>query len=514
MGALEKLGWALDRALSVAAPRAALSRARARVQLDAARGYAAAQTTAHTGAWNPAQVDVNAILRADGPLLRARTRDLARNNPHISRACEALVDLVVGVGHDYQARVVGPGGELDEEANRRIEEYLARFAEQADFAGDLHLGELERVAKRGEVEAGEVLVVRRVVDDPARVCPLAYQLIEPERLAVWNTAPEAGNEVDRGVEFDPRTGRRVAYHIDRDGPSYAPRAPVRVPAPYVFHLFDRLRPGQLHGVTPFAAGVLMADALGDLMSSELQGSRMAAKWLAFVTSKDREAARRGNGGEMDAEGRLVEHFDSGMIQWLDQGEQVTLAQANRPGVTFDPFVSLLLESLAASAKLPVEMISGRYRGLNYTTIRGSRNDLAQALRPAHARHQRQLLTPLCREVIAAGVLTGRLELPGFWDDPRAYLAGEWIPPGMDPVDPLKEGRAAADQVRSNLDSEPAWIRRRGRDPEMVLRERAAYQKRARALGLVAAPVATGENTAPSQLTRKDADEEPAPEGEE
>ena len=54
--------------------------------------YAAAKTTRLTGAWNPSNANINDIIGASSPYLRARVRQLIRDFPYLTRAVRIMVD--------------------------------------------------------------------------------------------------------------------------------------------------------------------------------------------------------------------------------------------------------------------------------------------------------------------------------------------------------------------------------------------------------------------------------------
>ncbi len=81
-------------------------------------------------------------------------------------------------------------------------------------------------------------------------------------------------------------------------------------------------------------------------------------------------------------------------------------------------------------------------------------------------------------------LEGALDLPGFSERKRDYLAVKWIPQGWQWVDPLKETEAMKSAIRSGLMSRSEAISANGYDAEDVDREIAADNARADAWGLV------------------------------
>ena len=112
----------------------------------------------------------------------------------------------------------------------------------------------------------------------------------------------------QGIEYDPATGRVVAYYLaDPEGFGKG----ERVPAENVIHGFKTLRPGQLRGISPYAPGVLLAKDLQDLMDAELDASKMAAKYLALVKTLDPTFRQTAVGATVDpASGKKIEELEN------------------------------------------------------------------------------------------------------------------------------------------------------------------------------------------------------------
>ena len=285
----------------------------------------------------------------------------------------------------------------------------------------------------------------------------------------------------QGIEYDPATGRVVAYHLaDPEGFGKS----ERVPAENVIHGFKTLRPGQLRGISPYAPGVLLAKDLQDLMDAELDASKMAAKYLALVKTLDPTFRQTAVGAVTDpTSGRKIEELENAVIEYLRPGEDVVLASNPRPGSNFPPFIKLIMTLFAVVAEIPYELISGNYEGLNYSTGRMVRNDFAQQLRPVAGRHVRHFCMKTFRPFMDVAALSGRLSLPAYSTNPAAFLACEWQPPGMESIDPLRESKARIDEIKSGLRSPQEHVQARGRDLEDVYNEIAQAKAMAEELGL-------------------------------
>ncbi|MBW1712758.1 MAG: phage portal protein [Deltaproteobacteria bacterium] len=478
MNALDKLGSALDRAIGLFAPGQEVKRRLHRKAADQLR-YAAAKTTRLTGSWLPADQDVNSLIASSSPVIRARVRQLTRDFPYFAAAVNRLVVLHVGQGIPFQSRVRGTGGKLDKTIIDRIEDAFKRWADEADVAGKLHLNDMMRLAKRQDLEAGEFLVVKVRDRRPGRFLPLALQMVEADWLTDIGVNPNKNNKLSQGIEYDPQNGRVAAYHL-ADPEHYGQTK--RIGARDVIHGFEVVRPGQLRGVSPFAPAVLLAHDLGDYMDAEIDAAKMAAKWLAFVETAN-PAGFQGVRTEISETGKKIEELENAIIEYLLPGEEVKLSSHKRPGDSFEPFVKLLLRMIAVTVGISYELLSGDYVGINYSNLRGIRNDVIQQTKPGFDRHVRQFCRPVFEAFMDEAVMNNKLDLPGYFRDRERYLRCAWIWPGMESPDPLRESKANIEQVKNGLRSPQEIAAARGRDLEEIYDEIAEAERLAEEKGL-------------------------------
>jgi len=499
-----------DRIIAYFSPQRAIQRhfyrsklAKLRLRSDA---YAASKTNRMTGAWSATDANVNTILKNSGPTVRNRVRQLVRDFPYFARAVNVMVDYTVGQGILFQSRVDFPDGGLNKRAIQQIEDAFSFWADEADVARKLHYYELMQLAKRQDVETGEFLLVKTQPRNKSAYLPFALQIYEADWLTDLHAqAASPANEVDQGIEYNTATGEIMAYHFsDPDGWGKA----QRIPADRVMHHFQTLRPGQLRGISPFVAGVLVAHDLGDYMDTEMDAAKMAAKYLTFVKTPNAYERQYGRVETDTDTDQQIETMENAIIEYLNPGEDIEIASNPRPGSNFPPMVKLVLTMLSVSTGVPYELLSGDYAGMNYSTSRTVRNDFAQQLRPICVRHIRHFCLPTLREFMDMAVLTGRLSLPGYYANPAPWLKSDWQPPGMESIDPLREVKARIDEVSFGLRSPQEIARSRGRDLEEVYREIAAANSLAEELGLdFTQTPATGVHNNPAAITGESEDAE-------
>lgn len=474
------LGNAIDNTIGVFSPKAGLKRKFYRDRLSAKRSsaqYAAAKTDRLTGAWAPVDSNVNAIISASSPIVRARVRQLVRDFPYFSRAVDVLVDNTVGSGIQFQSRVRTTDDKLDRNKIQNIEDAFKFWADEADFAGKLHYYEIMELCKRQDLESGEFLLIRKNARLNNRFIPYALQIIEPDwltSLAVENVAKT--NIVDQGIEYEKSTGRIMAYHFT-DPDSWGKTS--RVKAENVIHGFKTYRPGQLRGISPFCPAVLVTHDLHDYLETEIDAAKMAAKYLAFVTKQEgsNPSLLDGEVGTAD-EGKKLDEMENAIIEYLEMGEGIEIATNPRPGSNFTPFVKLMLTMISATVGIPYELLSMDYTKMNYSTGRTSRNDFIHFLRPISVRHIRHFAQKTFIDFFKIAVMQNKINAPNFFSNPLPWLRCEWQPPGMESIDPLRETKATIDQVSALLRSPQEIAKARGRDLEEIYREISEAKKMA------------------------------------
>ena len=482
----------VERIVGIVSPQAALRREMARNALISERAYGAAKKSGSWGGWSPVNQTVNQEIKDSSEIVRARVRQLVRDFPAFHRAVQVL-----------ESYIAGPNGPVvqshapDKDKRDEIEDAWKRWCENCDISGRMSWAELYQLSVRQECECGEwIFIVRHDKDG------LKLQPVEPDRLS--NLA--SGQTIDQGIEFDPQTGAPLYYHIDQG--EYHTR-PIRVPASHVLHGFHVLRPGQLRGISPFTAGVLLADSLRGYVQSETEAARMASRYLAFIETSDIAEFQTSRGITEDTTNKkYTDTLDELVMEYLHPGEKVNLASHNRPGDAFTPFTAFVLKMLAVSTGVPYELLSGDYSGVNYSTMRVARNDLAAILRPIQGRFIRQLANPVWRRWMDSEVEARRLDLPRYLLTRESWHDARWTSPGLESIDPLKESKAWEQMLKLNLVSPQELAAQRGRAVEAIYEENAEAAELRKFYGLPEPEQGkiVSSKTNPAAITEDDEDE--------
>jgi lambda family phage portal protein len=492
------LGELVDKLVGVFSPATAAKRTHARrVYSKLQRDYDAAKVDRTNAHWLPSNRSADLELLSSAGMLRARARDLVRNNAYAYGIKRALVRNIVGCGIIPQAKVENKNGKPNERFNQTAEDLWRRFQMQADVTGRLSFYEIQELAFSEVIEAGEVLIQFVSSPNRSRPLPFALELIECDRLAddyqsFRGINRENGNELRRGVEVNS-AGEPVAYWIYPKHPNdinTLHTTPERFPADRFIHLFRPKRIGQTRGVTEFAPVIRWLKDLGYYLENELQSSAVASCFTAAITTLGGPA----DGGLLDisdtestdTDGNSFEHIQPGMVARLLPGEDVKVINPMRPNSSAEPWINLMIRSMAVGMGLSYERLARDYSQTNFSSNRASDLEDRREFRP----WQNWLITHLCIPVwqrfMTSAVMEDSRGFPGafeFLADFDRWTKADWQSPGWEWVDPQKEAAASAIALQNNLTTLSDELGKKGLDLRETLEQRKREKEMIDELGL-------------------------------
>ena len=235
--------------------------------------YSGAQANRLTLDWWAAILSADQEIKGNMRTLRARGRELGRNNPVAKQYLNLVAANVVGsAGIRYQSRVRTSSGELDSATNREIETAFTDWSMRGNCTvdGKLSLRAVEDLIVRAVATDGEVFL--RHVPGFANKHGFAIQLIDADCIdhSFTRERGKNENEIRLGVEVDG-WGRPVAYYVSPYHPSDfgGSLERERIPAEFITHLYDPARVNQTRGVTWFHAVMLAMRILEGYIEAEL-----------------------------------------------------------------------------------------------------------------------------------------------------------------------------------------------------------------------------------------------------
>jgi lambda family phage portal protein len=434
-------------------------------------GYEASRLNRRLRGWTAERSNINALLTRGGDLLRARARQLCRENPYAANAVEAFVAAAVGTG-------IKPSSLITDAAMRaQIQAVWLAWTDEADADGLTDFYGLQALVARAMFEGGECFVrFRPRRPEDGLLVPLQLQLLEAELLPLThNEDLGGGRRIRAGIEFDA-IGRRTAYHFLREHPGDALLGASSVdktvvPASEVMHVYRPLRPGQIRGQPEITPGMIRLYLLDQYDDAELDRKRVAAMFAGFVTSPAPDPERPLGGEEAVSGDTAILPLEPGMIQVLAEGQDITFSSPSEVGGSYEAFQFRALNAIAAALGLPYHSVTGDVSKANYSSLRASQVEFRRRMDQfQHATLVYQLCRPVWQRwletAVFAGVITG-LGPVRYNRERRELTAAKWIPPKWDWVDPLKDRQAQALAEDRGWTARSDSIEAEGFDPEEV-----------------------------------------------
>ena len=168
--------------------------------------WMAAVTDNLTESWTRQSYPINEQIKRDLKVLRARSRDLAKNDPHVRKFIRLMKANIVGrSGVILQSKVKNGDGSYDNVASNAIEAAWKEFGKWgiASTTNSKTFVEIQNLFWDHVLRDGEVLIMK-VYSDKVNRFGYGLQFIDPEMLSTdCNRELPNGNNIRMGVELDP-----------------------------------------------------------------------------------------------------------------------------------------------------------------------------------------------------------------------------------------------------------------------------------------------------------------------
>jgi lambda family phage portal protein len=445
---------------------------------SAARRYAAASAnplrTDFPAMSTTYQTDIFRHLRQ----LRAESREMAKNNPHMKRFLGLVRRNVIGpAGIRLQVRAKR-GGELDELLNGEVEEKFTEWAlpENCSASGKMAWVDAQGMAMHTMARDGEFLCRFIEANNPFG---FALKFYDPAYLdESYNETPKGGgNRIVMSVEVD-RYDRPVAYYFTTPRYDVAPYARetmerVRVPAEEVAHCYLPFEDdGQIRGVPWAHAAMWNLRKLGQFEEAALINAHISACNMGFVIPPKHDE----NAGVPVEEGgaQIEAQYSPGIMQELPPGYDVKTIDPQHPNSDFDPFTSNVLRGASCGLDVSYFALGGDLTAVNFSSSRVGLHDDRDNYRTL----QNFLINHFCRRVyrrfLMRGILTGALNiLPSDFD---RLKSPDFQPRGWQWINPLQDIAAAGEAIDRGLATRSSFIAEQGGDFEEVVNRLAEEQE--------------------------------------
>jgi len=416
--------------------------------------------------WVFLPLEINQILKNDLRKLRARSRDLARNDDTARRFLSLLKQNVLGHrGIRLQAKNKLRNGKPDKRWNAEIEREWKSFGKKRR-----HRGRMTAPSACGQMSLRQIqwlVLLSRAVDGecfvqimrgyPHNKHRFAVRLINPDLLDhTFSTKAANGNRIEMGIELD-EFDMPVAYHFSKDHPQGKsakrtdPR--VRIPADQIIHVFRKEHVGQLRGIPDFAAVMHKAKMLNGVNEAVVVGWRVAACKMGFFVSKDAEDFPDPDADPDDPTVRTAPEstFDAnpGQIDYIDDAKEFREFNPDYPTSSFAEGYKTFMRQMSNGLNVSSPTLSNDYSDVNYSSLRQALLEDREGWRCVQADMEDDFEQPLFDEWYDWTTnITERISISDAKRNQEPEVAHQFR--GWPWVDPLKEVKAQVEAVNNNL----------------------------------------------------------------
>ena len=431
------------------------------------RNYHAATTGNLYGSWLASNQTADTDIKRDLKTIRARSRELMRNDDYAKRFKRMVKSNTVGNnGIRLQNRAKDSNGSYDKTANDIIEDAFKRWSKKGvcDVTGRYSLKEIQKMIMGTLAEDGEVLV--RKVKGYRNEFKFAIQLLEADHL------DENYNEPDRnihmGIEYDS-WNRPVAYHLFKTHPgnlTNVDKTRERIPANEINHLFLSNRISATRGIPWMHTAMTRMKMVNGYEEAELTASRISAAKGGFYVSKD--GAEEYEGDTIDDRGNLVNELEPGQIELLPKGIDFKNYDPQHPTTAFKDFMKVILRGISSGLDVSYNTLSNDLESVNYSSLRSGVLEEREVWKDLQVWLGENFLDDLFSDWLDMALLSKAVPLPYFKYE--KFNQPSWLYRGFAWVDPLKDMQANILACKEGLKTHSQIANEMGMDLEELYAE--------------------------------------------
>ena len=399
-----------------------------------------------------------AVSESERVDLRARARQLVRENPHARHLLRLLEIYVVGPGLRLSHAATRAGddvAELATEADRAWAEFLAangRHFSYREYA--------RRVWRDGEC------FLRKFAS--AGLGSPSVRFVDPETIGPTREQPDS-----QGVITDADDVETVLAYLRIDPASG--ELLEEIAADDMFHTRIGVDSNQKRGVTLFGPVIECVSRFDRWLETELLARKLQASIVLWrkVQGSPSQATAVADGAQTSGpvwpDGVRRERYRAGTILTTSQGTELQYLQPNTNFGDAVPLGRLLLLCLSAGAGLPEFMLTSDASNANYASTMVAEGPAVKLFRSEQEFFAREF-ERIWRWVMDEAIAAGRLPADVF-----QRIRPEWTFPELVTRDRPRERVADARLVEARVLSRAEVARRDGADPGVMRDELASEE---------------------------------------
>ena len=359
----------------------------------AVRGFAAAQVDRLLAGWKWDGGFSSQEITSQLAVLRSRSREMSKNNPHMKRFLNLCGVNIVGESFSLKSLPhdgTGDKRKIDTQAAKFIEYHFWKWSntpEYCDSTGRKTIAEQDRLNCRTWARDGEYFIL---LDTNAQnPYGLSLRILRPDYCPEWYNQdavnwqdPKTGARVSNdnivrcGVELDRRTMRPVAYYFQTTPDAayvVTTRGPLtRIPASKIIHGFTQEDEDQTRGVPWGHASLRKLKMLEEFDTAELTAARdEACSVRTYYADKGTEDAIADLTSDENADvaNALTAEKEAGQAEVLPMGWKSEVNTPQHPNREVTAFKVTMLKDVATGLGVEYSAWANDWSGVSYSSVR-------------------------------------------------------------------------------------------------------------------------------------------------
>lgn len=463
------------------------------------RSFAAAEVDRILSPWRWDNGYSNVDIGTQLAIIRARSREMAKNSAHFKRYLDLFVANVVGEGFRFKSTAAKSISDfsVDDKSARFIENHWWRWSTvpaRCDETGRKSLVSILQLCAENWARDGEFFI--HLNRNAQNIYGLSLRVIRPDACDETINGTHNGHIIRNGVEVDADTLKPVAFwfNTEKEDPAAIRinrRPRIRIPAHDIIHGFTQHDECQTRGIPLGHAILAKLKMLDEYDRAELAAARDEANTLGAFHAP---AGREGEIGTWTNDAKnSVRTMESkpGQKLILPQGWTYDSHTPQHPNREVTAFKNSMLRDIASGLSLEYACFANDWAGVSYSSVRQGTIAERDMWMMLQGRFIEQCLDRIfsawLESILALNVSSGlpHTEYNLLYDHEFRGRRWSW-------VDPMKDVNAAAIAVQHGWKTDEQVAADYGCDISDNLAEQSRVKKLRESLGISTAPATPAE----------------------
>jgi lambda family phage portal protein len=400
-------------------------------------------------------------------LIRQRCANLRRNNAVVAGVCNRIASFVVGGGIIPQART------SDNAWNKAAEQWWREWSARCDVRGRQNLRQIQWMASGLRPSHGGLYIQ---LLKSGQIRP-----IETERIRDPQDIKQREGVIE-GVKIDPTSGEALKYCVhtrDKGGAFTQKHNETWISADDVLPVITPAwRPDQVREIPDLAPVVPHLQDIHEMNQHTLNTAKAQSMVLGFLKKQGgmglNSLPRGSNVASPSVGARQTFQFDWGQMLEGFPGDDLDMKVSPTPNAQHIPYMQMQLGLCAAALDFPYEFFTLDFSKCDYSRFKGVLLWVNKTCRPWRTWLNDSLNQRIWNWRIAMAIGDGELDpAPVDKRGVSEWMHVEWQAPEEPWVDRQEANQADMMEWQLGLGTVSEFAKRRGKDLEEVLREKAA-----------------------------------------